>query len=583
MSQLSRLRLIATTDVHMHLSAKDPIRETPVASGLEALAPLIRAARAEGEPALTLDNGDILQGTPMGEWHAREGQGPHPARAALAAFGYDAAALGNHEFDFGIAHLRAALSDDGPPVLCCNLKAELPLSPGIILTRQLAGQTVRIGITGTVPPRIMVWHREALQGLLEVLPADQAVQQAAADLRRAGADLVICLAHAGIVPPGHPEEAGENSAAAIAATGAVDAIICGHQHMLFPAADFPYRDAAIDAEAGTLHGVPAIMPPALGKGIGVLDLELEHTATGWRVRQHRCNHRMPSAPTSDPALRRILAPAEASTKRRLDAPLSVSPVPLQSRFALAEDTAAIRLIHAAQLWWSEQQGLTLPVLSVASPFKCGGRNGPTFFTDIPAGPITRRAVADLYPFENALIVLQATGKELRLWLEMAASVFNTLGPTPTDLMEEGRAGFNFDSLSGVSYQIDLGQPARFDNAGAQVADSWRIKDLRWGGTPLVDDQSFAMVTNTYRSGGGGSFPCVATLPVLCPPKDPAAEVLTAYLHAHPEGVDLPAPAWSLTAPEGSVAVWQTTPGAAPDGWHEVASDGVTATYQRRFG
>lgn len=582
MSQRSRLRLIATTDVHMHLSAKDPIRDVAAAAGLEALAPVIRAARAEVAQSLTLDNGDILQGTPMGEWQARAGEGAHPARSVLHRLGYDAATLGNHEFDFGLAHLARALADDGPPVVCCNLESDLGLPSSVMITRMVDGRPLRIGVTGTVPPRIMVWHREALAGKVSVMATEEAVARAAEALRAEGADLVVCLAHAGIVPAGHPEEDGENSAAKIAATGAVDAIICGHQHMLFPSPEFPYRADGIDPEAGTLHGVPAIMPAAMGKGLGLLDLELTYDGGRWSVAGHSCAHRRPDSAEPDPELRAILTPAEEGTNQRLDAPLSVTPVALTTRFALAEDTAAIRLIHAAQLWWLEQQGLTLPGLSVAGPFKTGGRNGPDFFTDIAPGQITRRSVADLYPFENALTALEATGRDIRLWLEMSASVFNQVSDVPCGLMEEGRAGFNFDSISGLTYEIDLGVPGRFDNSGRVVSDSWRINDLRWNGEPLPEDERFVVVTNTYRSGGGGSFPGVADLPVLRAPEQPASEVIAQFLEAHPEGPSLPAASWSLRAPRGAVAQWVTTAGEAPEGWQCVGSDAGSVVFERRF-
>ncbi|MEL7215621.1 MAG: 5'-nucleotidase C-terminal domain-containing protein, partial [Pseudomonadota bacterium] len=409
------------SDLHMHLAAEDPITAAPRAQGLAALVPLIEAARADavGDVVL-LDNGDGLQGTPMAEWHARCGrETPNPLRAALARLNCAVTTLGNHEFDFGLDYLAKVLGEPGPAVVCCNLDwPGHPVSEGIVLD---AGP-LKIGVTGVVPPRIHVWHRRLLEGAVRASDPVPAVAKAAAGLRARGADLVICLCHGGIVPEGHPEEARENPARAIAASGTVDALITGHQHLRFPDPAFPYQEEGIDPLTGALHGVPTVMPPALGRGIGLLDLRLARSKRGiWTVTEHHAELRDATEVLTGGTLDDIIAPAQRNTARRLDAPLSHTSVPLWTAHATLEDTPAMRLIQQAQLWYMRQHlQRDVPHLAAASPFRAGGRNGPEAYTRIPAGPLTRRSVADLYPYENPFVALKVTGRMVRDWLEMSA-------------------------------------------------------------------------------------------------------------------------------------------------------------------
>ncbi|MGB0497372.1 MAG: 5'-nucleotidase C-terminal domain-containing protein, partial [Rubricella sp.] len=557
---MPRLRLLATTDLHMALHAHDDIADRPVARGLEALAPLIASERAGAEASLLLDNGDLLQGAPMGEWHAREApDSPHPMLAAMGQIGFDAGTLGNHEFDFGVDYLAAQIAGAPHPVLCCNIEIDppLPIRRSIIVERDLGGRPLRIGITGTVPPRILVWSRHMLEGRCTVrLPWDAVAEEAAA-MRSAGADIVVCLSHGGIVPEGHFEEAGENSALLIAQTGAVDAIVCGHQHYLFPHPEFPRPGEGIDAQKGRLAGVPAIMPGSSGSHLGRIDLDLVHDGH-WRVAGADVSLLpAPETPPETPAsLSRHWAEAARGTAARLSRPVGHTDAPITTAFALLEDARALRLIHAAQLWGMKRlYDGTLPVLSAASPFKSGGRGGAGHYTDIPAGPVDRRAIADLYPYENAFVGIEVTRATLRDWLEMSAGIFATLAPGEVrEMILPHRPGFNYDAIAGVAYAIDLGAEPAFDDHGTPTGHAGRIRDLTFEGRDVKADDRFIVATNTYRAGGGGNFPGLPDCPVRVGPDRPVVEILTEYIAAMGTA-DLPDPSWHLTGPEGAEGLY----------------------------
>ncbi len=126
----------------------------------------------------------------------------------------------------------------------------------------------------------------------------------------------------------------------------------------------------------------------------------------------------------------------------------------------------------------------LPILSAAAPFKAGGRGGPEYYTDVPAGDIAIKNVADLYLYPNTLQAVLITGADVREWLEMSAGIFNQINPGEADqkLLNDGFPSYNYDVIDGVTYEIDLSQPSRYDKDGNVVApDAHRIVNLKFNG------------------------------------------------------------------------------------------------------
>ncbi|RMF40897.1 MAG: 2',3'-cyclic-nucleotide 2'-phosphodiesterase, partial [Alphaproteobacteria bacterium] len=222
------------------------------AGGLVRLADLIAEARGEAASSLLLDNGDLLQGGALGDHLAATGgfgpDNPHPMIAAMNALGYDAAALGNHDLDYGVAFLQKALSAAAFPVLCANLfRGEGgTLLPGHrVLEREFTddagrAQPLRIGLVGVLPPQVTGWNHRHLAGRFTAGDCVAAVREAVPRLRRDGADLIVTLVHGGISARSASRQ--ENAAAEIARLDGVDAVIAGHQHRLFPGPDFAGPD-----------------------------------------------------------------------------------------------------------------------------------------------------------------------------------------------------------------------------------------------------------------------------------------------------------------------------------------------------
>lgn len=529
------LRLIVTSDLHMHVRPYDYFEDREDESvGLAALAPLIEQARREVPFSLLLDNGDFVQGSPIGDVAADafvQGQRAlNPMIAAMNAIGYDAATLGNHEFNYGLDYLAHALAGATFPVISTNLS---PLGgkafalPSVILSRPIPGgdpaaSTLQIGLLGLLPPQILQWDRGHLEGAVTVEDILESAGREAQALRAGGADVVIALCHSGITA-GAYRPGQENAAGHLGQVAGIDAIIAGHQHLRFPGSGEFEDLPGIDNEAGLIHGVPGIMPGCFGKMLGILDLDLAAGPKGWHVRGHRVALR-PVSPavaqdgdTGSPARAAILEATREAHGRTLDyvrARVGETTRAIDSHFALLGENAAMQLVaeaqsEAGQRLLAQTDEPALPLLSAAAPFKAGGRGGPDYFTRIRPGPLSMRDLANLYLYPNTVCVVRVSGAQLRAWLERSTGIFHHIDPQgPQDqlLVRHNFPSYHFDVIFGVDYTIDLTQPPRHDRDGIIVAPhAARITRLEHAGEPVHDDQEFHVVTNNYRAGGGGTF------------------------------------------------------------------------------
>jgi 2',3'-cyclic-nucleotide 2'-phosphodiesterase / 3'-nucleotidase len=560
-AQTLKLRILETTDVHMNLLDYDYYQDQPTAEhGLVRTYSLVKAARAEVKNALLFDNGDLLQGGPMGDFVARgkplqPGQ-MHPAFKVMNAMRYDAANIGNHEFNYGLPFLRQSLSGAAFPYVNANIHLDEgagqpganAFTPCVILERSFtdeagARQALKIGVIGLVPPQVMLWDRQALQG--KVVPRDmvEAARRFVPELKARGADVVVLIAHTGF-EMGETVFFAENAIAKLAELPGIDAILFGHSHGEFPGTFFN-RHPKVDLQRGTINGVPATMPGFWGSHLGVIDLVLDKSDGGWKVTDGRAHLR----PIWDRANRKPLVDADAGLARLVQAehegtlaymraPVAQTRTPIQTYFARVADDPSVQLVSQAQMAYARRAlagtpHADLPVLSAAAPFKTGGRAGA--YTDIPAGPILRRNVSDLYVYPNTVTAVAITGAQVREWLEMAAIAFRRIdpaGPPEQDLLDHRIPSYNFDTLDGVTYRIDLTQPARYERSGQLVApEARRIVDLRYNGQPIDLAARFVVVTNNYRASGGGNFPGLDGSNIVLSAPDENREALMQYLAA----------------------------------------------------
>lgn len=567
------IRILATTDLHMTLTGFDYYADkTDPTIGLTRTASAIRTARQQAEGALTLlfDNGDALQGTPIGDW-AVENDVPHPMMQAFKALEYDAIGLGNHDFGFGPDVLERVISQAPCPVICSNLThldGQQHWLHSAVLTRSIGqGTPVRIGVLSVLPPQTTMWEAHHLKDKVIAKDILTAASKTAAALRAQGCDLIVALAHSGLEHSAAQPEL-ENAVIPLAAIEGIDAIVAGHTHLTLPGAAHHGLDG-VDSENGLVHGTPVVMTGSAGSHLGIIDLCLTRTPEGrWQITDRHCSLVAAADQAEDRDLSEMFKPAHLATRKRMAEPVSQTTQSLHSYFSFCAPDRGLALVAAAQaaglrpfLHGTAFAGV--PLLSAVSPYKFGGRAGPRNYTDVPVGEICLRHVADLHVFPNELRAVEITGAQLRDWLEMSAGVFNQIH-AEAELTDSRRAGHNFDVVFGVTYQIDLSGPARFDSNGALTdPTARRICNLCFDGQTVGNDQRFIVALNNYRASGGGHFPFVAKARTIALPSTDIKGILRDYLSDRlpADPLDQAPYPFSLTPLNGAKTILRTGSGA----------------------
>lgn len=565
-----KLRILATTDVHGFYMNFDYYKDQAIDRlGLISLANVIEDARSENPNSLLFDNGDILQGSPMSDYLRDFAlTNEHPAYSLMNAIGYDAATLGNHEFNFGVPYLLEVLNQAKFPYVNANItnsEGEFLLPPSVILIREFVTESgrnvsLKIGVTGIVPPQITTWDKNHLDEYavtnerLITHDAIDAVKREAVKLKAEGADLVVVLAHTGFSKRAMEAEM-ENSGYYIAQIPEVDALITGHQHRRFPSEN--YRELAefgFDVDRGTVKNTPAVMAGSWARWLGVIDLELVEKQGRWQVEKGRGSLRyvedyLVEKRALNPDYVTIMQTAHDTIRETMNVPVGYSQSGFYSYLSLIQDDNCIQIVADAQSHYADRLLSELPIredlplLSAVPLFKVGSRkDDPTYFTEIAPGKLSFKDVADLYVYPNYLVVLEISGANLKEWLECCASIYHTIDPTiktPQFLINWAKyRPYNFDIIKGVTYEIDPTIAPRYSPDLTLLDETReRVINLAIDGQEIRDTDRFYLATNSYRA-LVDRFPGAGSGNVICATLKEIPEVILTYIMAEADKGDL---------------------------------------------
>lgn len=610
-----KLRLMETTDIHTNLVNYDYYQDRVTDEfGLAKTATLIKKHRDEVKNSMLFDNGDLIQGNPLGDVVAKikplkDGE-THPVYKAMNLLNYDAANIGNHEFNYGLEFLERTLKGSKFPYVSSNVyiddKDTNPdndknyFDPYVILDRTFKDekgqdQKLKVGVIGFVPPQIMNWDKAHLDGKVIAKGIIETANKYVPQMKKEGADIIVAIPHSGFgqITSGTGDE---NAAYLLSKVEGIDAILFGHAHVVFPNEKFvgpagvDLAQAGVDMKKGTINGVAAVEPGFWGDNLGIIDLTLNKVDGKWKV----VNSQSSVVPIYDKANKKALVDADKAivdavksdheaTLEYVRGPVGKSTAPINSYFALIQDDPSIQIVTNAQKWYVEKKikGTEydgIPVLSAGAPFKAGGRGGVSYYTDIPVGDLAVKNMADLYVYPNTLDAVLITGDLVKEWLERSAGQFNQIDPNKAEeqpLVNNSFPTYNFDVIDGVTYKIDVTEPSKYDTGGKVLnKDANRIKDLQFNGKPINPTDKFIVVTNNYRAGGGGSFPGADGSTIVISSPDESRQVVIDYIREN--GTINPAADnnWSIAPINDKVKVtFETSPKA-----QELAASNSALTY-----
>lgn len=516
-----QITILGTTDLHGNINPIDYYTNKPDNRGLAKVATLINRVRKEQPNVVLVDSGDTIQGSPLESFHSRKNNvRTDPMMLVMNSLNYDAMAVGNHEYNFGLKVLEKARGEAKFPWLSGNTyqKGTERTYHKPYIVKDLAG--VKVGIIGLTTPGVPYWDNPPNYAGLEFRdPVPEARKWVETLRTQEKVDVVVIAMHMGLgedlrtgdVSPGQIPH--ENEAVTIAKeVPGIDVIFMGHTHREVPSL--------------YINGVLLTQANHWGRHLARADLYLQRESSGWRV-YARSARTIPADDRvePDPAVVKLAEPYDRQTQEWLERVVAQSPEDLTAEEARFRDTAILDLVQKVQLEAGKAD------VSMVASFNQNAR--------IAKGPVTVRDVTELYVYENTLAVLEITGQQLKDALEHSAKYYKTYEPGKSlrELIDEKIPAYNFDIAEGVTYDLDITKPI-----------GSRIQNLRFKGQPLAPTRKLRLATNNYRVNGGGGYTMYKNAPVVYRSSEEIRELMVDWLERNKTVPVTPNNNWRIVHP-----------------------------------
>ena len=477
-----KLTILETSDVHGTVLPENYSDNSYVNCGLAVLSTIIASERKTNQSTLLIDNGDMLQGTALTYFHAKINNNmPNPMIEVMNLIEFDAAVVGNHEFNYGRDYLENAIKASNFPWLCANITKKatgesFTNKPYIIKTLD---NGLKVGILGLTTKYIPNWENPETIRDLDFNDVVESANKWLDIMRKQEVtDINIVAYHGGFerdLETGKPSEklTGENQGYELCTkVSNMDVLLTGHQHRVI--------------ENLYINGVLVVQPGYNGNCIGKISIDFVKSSGKWSIHKKMSSIIDANGRDVDKRILNSIRTIEAETQAWLDIPMGqiegdmLIKDPMKARL---KDNAFTEFINNIQM---EAAKVDISNIAIFDN-QCKGFNCN----------VTMRDIISNYKYPNTLKVIRLKGYDIKEALEKTAEYFSIVNGE----IEVSKAGgrlklqhYNYDMWEGIDYIIDVSRPIKS-----------RVTKINYKNYPLDMDGDYDVVMNNYRAGGGGNY------------------------------------------------------------------------------
>ncbi len=502
-----KLTILETTDIHGCILPINYANNQRKESGFCKISTVIKEEKNKNKNLILIDNGDILQGTPLTYYYANiNREGVNPLIKVLNYLKYDGAVVGNHEFNYGKDVLFSAVKDSEFPWLSANILNESSDEPAFgrpYIVKEFS-EGVRVGVLGITTKYIPNWENNYnIEGLKfeDVIPH---VEKWIKHLKeKEKVDIIIVSYHGGFernIDTGEITDTnlGENQGYELCQKfPEIDVLLTGHQHRFI--------------EDKSINGVLTLQPGAQGQALGKVSLVLKRENGVWQVEEKNSKIIYTENVKEDKEIIELVKDNEAATQAWLDIPIGTIDGDMRINDPMdirTKDNALIEFFNKVQM---ESSGADISSTSLFD-------NSASGFHE----KVTMRDIVSNYIYPNTLKVIKVIGRDIKDALERSASYFEQYNGGDIKVSKKFTnfkvQHYNYDMWEGIEYKLNISKSI-----------GHRVVELNYKGKPLDMNGEYEVVMNNYRAGGGGEYPMFKGKPVIKEINIDMAELIANYI------------------------------------------------------